>query len=86
MPNVKNATSYFENGLKNRFRAIEFRADDYRPNAYFREKLFWINIITNLLKEKFQFKKSIKTNRQREEQKKERCKLKIHHPRQKGNW
>jgi hypothetical protein len=31
LPNVKNATSYFENGLKNRFRAIEFRADDYLP-------------------------------------------------------
>ncbi len=29
--NVKNETSYFENGLKNRFRAIKFRADDYLP-------------------------------------------------------
>jgi hypothetical protein len=30
--NVKNETSYFENGLKNRFRAIAFRADEHFPN------------------------------------------------------
>jgi hypothetical protein len=29
--NVKNETSYFENGLKNRFRAIAFRADEHFP-------------------------------------------------------
>jgi hypothetical protein len=31
LPNVKNATSYFENGLKNRFRAIAIRADEHFP-------------------------------------------------------
>ncbi len=31
MPKVKNATSYFENGLKNRFRAIAIRADEHFP-------------------------------------------------------
>jgi hypothetical protein len=29
--NVKNETSYFENGLKNRFRAIAIRADEHFP-------------------------------------------------------
>jgi hypothetical protein len=31
LPNVKNATSYFENGLKNRFRAIAIRAVHHFP-------------------------------------------------------
>jgi hypothetical protein len=31
LPKVKNATSYFENGLKNRFRAIAIRADEHFP-------------------------------------------------------
>jgi hypothetical protein len=32
LPNVKNATSYFENGLKNRFRAIAIRAVHHFPS------------------------------------------------------
>jgi hypothetical protein len=31
LPKVKNATSYFKNGLKNRFRAIAIRADEHFP-------------------------------------------------------
>ncbi len=31
LPKVKNATSYFKNGLKNRFRAIAIRADEHSP-------------------------------------------------------
>ena len=33
LPKVKNATSYFKNGLKNRFRAIAIRADEHFPIA-----------------------------------------------------
>jgi hypothetical protein len=32
LPKVKNATSYFKNGLKNRFRAIAIRADEHFPS------------------------------------------------------
>jgi hypothetical protein len=32
LPKVKNATSYFKNGLKNWFRAIAIRADEHFPN------------------------------------------------------
>jgi hypothetical protein len=34
LPKVKNATSYFKNGLKNRFRAIAIRADEHFPYNY----------------------------------------------------
>ena len=34
LPKVKNATSYFKNGLKNRFRAIAIRADEHFPNKH----------------------------------------------------
>jgi hypothetical protein len=45
LPNVKNATSYFENGLKNRFRAIEFRADDYLPIRLLIEIILFLKVI-----------------------------------------
>jgi hypothetical protein len=34
LPKVKNATSYFKNGLKNRFRAIAIRADEHFPISF----------------------------------------------------
>jgi hypothetical protein len=40
LPNVKNATSYFENGLKNRFRAIAIRADEHFPIALVQDYIF----------------------------------------------
>jgi hypothetical protein len=44
LPNVKNATSYFENGLKNRFRAIAIRAVHHFPYD-----VHYINIMCNVL-------------------------------------
>jgi hypothetical protein len=46
LPKVKNATSYFENGLKNRFRAIAIRADEHFPLV---KNNFWANIIQRML-------------------------------------
>jgi hypothetical protein len=40
LPKVKNATSYFKNGLKNRFRAIAIRADEHFPPHSIGKKIF----------------------------------------------
>jgi predicted AAA+ superfamily ATPase len=42
LPKVKNATSYFKNGLKNRFRAIAIRADEHFPFQLFKSQPFLI--------------------------------------------